>query len=100
MAGCRAGILTSTSMAHRARRLPKWRGSMWHRRKPAVDESEQSFRLVCSFAADVGQIGHSAQLLQLLADQLGDRFPVELYASVRKSARNSGDERSGPFRRD
>src|SRR5271169_2811286 len=68
------------------------------RRKPAIDESEQPFSLICSFAADIGQKGHFAQLLQFLADQLGDRFSVKFYAGVRKSASNSGDVCSGSFR--
>jgi hypothetical protein len=50
------------------------------RRKPTVDESEQPF---CSLPANGGQKGHFAQLLQLLADQLGNRLSVEFDADVR-----------------
>jgi len=69
------------------------------RRKPTVYEGEKPLRLFCGFATEVGQVRHSAQLLQLFADHLGDRLPAEFYAGFCVSTSDPGDECSGTLRR-
>jgi hypothetical protein len=73
-------------------------GTAPSRRKSPVDKGEQALGFVRRFAPDVGQERHSAQFLQLLANELEDGLLVEFHSGFRKLARDAGDKRSGAFR--
>src|SRR5580700_3369388 len=75
-------------------------GTAPSRRKSPVDKGEQALGFVGRFAPDVGQERHSAQFLQLLANELEDGLLVEFHSGFRKLARDARDKRSGALRGD